>query len=365
MVNGRIAALIELGAGFHPEITGRENVYINGIMLGLSRREIDQRFDKIVEFSGIADFLDQPVKTYSSGMYVRLGFAVAVHVDPDVLLIDEVLSVGDEEFSARCVAKIQEMKYRGVTLLFVTHQLDQVRNLCDRALWLDHGRMEAVGDPMRVVDAYLQEVSGAPAAQPAASEETVKEEEAKEQKSKDDEERWGSGEIVIRRVALTDDQGRELVAVGASTPVTIDLEIETRVPQEDFVFGVGIYHADGTCVYGTNTDVEGWVPQRIEGQSRVRFAVPSLDLVAGTYRVDVAVHTRNGRAFDYRRNTLRFVVGSRVHDIGIYRPPHEWHFDGPIVFKSFDPLRRNVPPEIAEAMREVEGDSASKKRKRS
>jgi hypothetical protein len=118
-------------------------------------------------------------------------------------------------------------------------------------------------------------------------------------------------------------------------------------------------------VYGTNTDVEGWVPQRIEGQSRVRFAVPSLDLVAGTYRVDVAVHTRNGRAFDYRRNTLRFVVGSRVHDIGIYRPPHEWHFDGPIAFKSFDPLRRNVPPEIAEAMREVEGDRASKKRKRS
>src|SRR5881396_3802213 len=115
-VNGRISALIELGAGFHPEITGRENVYINGIMLGLTRKEIDERYERIVEFSGIRDFLDQPVKTYSSGMYVRLGFAVAVHVDPDILLIDEVLSVGDEEFSAKCVAKIQEMKYRGVTL---------------------------------------------------------------------------------------------------------------------------------------------------------------------------------------------------------------------------------------------------------
>ncbi|HSP33333.1 MAG TPA: ABC transporter ATP-binding protein, partial [Thermoanaerobaculia bacterium] len=166
-VNGRIAALIELGAGFHPEITGRENIYINGIMLGLSRKEIDQRFDKIVEFAGIGEFLDQPVKTYSSGMYVRLGFAVAVHVDPEVLLIDEVLSVGDEEFSAKCVAKIQEMKYRGVTLLFVTHQLDQVRVLCDRALWLDHGAPKAIGDPIRVVDGYLQEVSGAPAPPPA------------------------------------------------------------------------------------------------------------------------------------------------------------------------------------------------------
>ncbi len=352
-VNGRIAALIELGAGFHPEITGRENMYINGIMLGLSRREVDQRFDKIAEFSGIAEFLDQPVKTYSSGMYVRLGFAVAVHVDPDILLIDEVLSVGDEEFSARCVAKIQEMKYRGVTLLFVTHQLDQVRNLCDRALWLDHGRVEAVGDPMRVVDAYLQEVSGAPPTEHASpSTEPVPE----EPKGKDDEERWGSGEIVIRRVSLADDHDRELVALGAGTAVRIDLDVEARVPQEDFVFGIGIYHADGTCVYGTNTEVEGWVPEKIEGTSRVRFMVPSLDLVAGTYRIDAAVHTRNGRAFDYRRNVLRFVVGSRMHDIGIYRPPHEWKFEGPITFKSFDPLRRNVPAEIAEAIREAEGE---------
>ncbi|HEX2122796.1 MAG TPA: ABC transporter ATP-binding protein, partial [Thermoanaerobaculia bacterium] len=148
-VNGRIAALIELGAGFHPEITGRENIYINGIMLGLTKREIDQRYDRIVAFSGIADFLDQPVKTYSSGMYVRLGFAVAVHVDPDILLVDEVLAVGDEEFSARCVAKIQEMKYRGVTLVFVTHQLDQVRKICGRALWIDHGEAVAIGDPAR------------------------------------------------------------------------------------------------------------------------------------------------------------------------------------------------------------------------
>src|SRR6185369_15261748 len=134
--------------------------YINGIMLGLTRREIDARFDRIVEFAGIGDFLDQPVKTYSSGMYVRLGFAVAVHVDPDILLIDEVLSVGDEEFSQKCIAKIQEMKYRGVTLVFVTHQLGQVRDLCDRALWIDHGAVQAVGDPVRVVDDYLQQVAG-------------------------------------------------------------------------------------------------------------------------------------------------------------------------------------------------------------
>ncbi len=368
-VNGRIAALIELGAGFHPEITGRENIFINGIMLGLTRRDIEQRYEKIVEFSGIREFIDQPVKTYSSGMYVRLGFAVAVHVDPDILLIDEVLSVGDEEFSARCVAKIQEMKYRGVTLLFVTHQLDQVRNLCDRALWLDHGQLEAIGDPMRVVDAYLQEVSGGAAGfSPAEDDGGMKSTDPAEEtpRSENDEERWGSGEIVIRRVALTDHEGRELVALGAGTPVIFDLDVEARSPQDDFVFGLGIYHADGTCVYGTNTDVEGYTPQHIEGSVRVRFVVASLDLVAGTYRVDVAVHTRNGRAFDYRRNALRVIIGSRVHDIGVYRPRHEWRVDGGIEFGAIDTLRHNVPAPIAEAIREVEGEppSSSKRRKR-
>jgi ABC-type polysaccharide/polyol phosphate transport system ATPase subunit len=343
-VNGRVAALIELGAGFHPEITGRENIIINGIMLGLSKREIENRFDKIVDFSGIGEFIDQPVKTYSSGMYVRLGFAVAVHVDPEVLLIDEVLAVGDEEFSQKCIAKIQEMKYRGVTLLFVTHQLDQVRNLCDRALWLDRGEPRAIGDPARVVDDYLQDVSGSA---PAPSIETPP-------APKDEEERWGSGEVVLRRVALIDDKGRELVALGAGSSVSIEMDVEVRVPQDDFVFGVGIYHADGTCVYGTNTDLEGLMPERLDGNGRVRFVIPSLELVAGTYRIDAAVHTRNGRAFDYRRGVMRFVVGSRVHDIGLYRPRHQWKFEGGIAFREIDNLKRNVPAPIAEAMQSTE-----------
>ncbi|MBV8544288.1 MAG: ABC transporter ATP-binding protein, partial [Acidobacteria bacterium] len=322
-------------------------IYINGIMLGLSRKEIDARFDQIVAFSGIAEFIDQPVKTYSSGMYVRLGFAVAVHVDPDVLLIDEVLSVGDEEFSAKCVAKIQEMKYRGVTLVFVTHQLDQVRNLCDRALWLDHGEPETIGDPVRVVDAYLQAVSStqtAPARVAAAEPEAPRDD-------PNEEERWGSGELVLSRVALIDNRGNDLVALGPGTPVAIEMDVTVRVPQDEFVIGIGIYHADGACVYGTNTDLEGLIPERIETNGRVRFIMPALDLVAGTYRIDAAIHTRNGRAFDYRRGALRFVVGSRVHDIGVYRPKHQWKFEGGIAFNEIDLEQRNVPIEVAEAMR--------------
>lgn len=349
-VQGRIAALIELGAGFHPEISGRENVYINGIMMGLTRREIDRRFDQIVEFAGIGEFLDQPVKTYSSGMYVRLGFAVAVHLDPDILLIDEVLSVGDEEFSQKCIARIQEMKLKGVTLLFVTHQLDLVRQLCDRALWLDHGKVCGLGDPVRVVDSYLQRVSGGTEPEgEGGPRETGKDEEADSK----EEERWGSGEVLIRRVSLSDSKGRELVAVGGESHVEIEFAVDVREPQEDCVFGIGIFHADGTCVYGTNTDIEGWQSQRVDSYGTVRFTMPALSLVAGNYRVDVAAHTRNGRAFDYRRGVVKFVVGSRVKDVGVYRPRHEWSFTGGIRMKDRG-VRNSAPAGIEESMKYLE-----------
>src|SRR5512133_3658313 len=157
-VHGRISALIELGAGFHPEISGRENVYINGIMLGLTKREITRRFDEIVEFADLREFIDAPVKTYSSGMYVRLGFAVAINVDPDVLLVDEVLAVGDEAFTHKCLDKFSEFRRRGKTILLVTHSLGLVERFCDEALWLDAGEVRAAGDPRRVVDRYITDV---------------------------------------------------------------------------------------------------------------------------------------------------------------------------------------------------------------
>src|SRR3954454_17853785 len=157
-VNGRISALVELGAGYHPEISGRENVFINGIMLGLTKREITKRFDEIVEFAEMTDFIDAPVKTYSSGMYMRLGFAVAIHVDPDVLLVDEVLAVGDEGFTHKCLDKFAEFKRRGKTILLVTHSLNLVERFCDEAVWLDDGRAMNHGDPKRVVGAYLTAV---------------------------------------------------------------------------------------------------------------------------------------------------------------------------------------------------------------
>src|SRR5436189_5708397 len=157
-VRGRVSALIELGAGFHPEISGRENVFINGIMLGLTKQEVQARFDQIVDFAELREFIDAPVKTYSSGMYMRLGFAVAIHVDPAVLLVDEVLAVGDEAFTHKCLDKFAEFRRRGKTILLVTHSLNVVERFCDEALWLDQGVVRGHGDPKRVVGAYLAKV---------------------------------------------------------------------------------------------------------------------------------------------------------------------------------------------------------------
>src|SRR5437868_1146664 len=174
-VNGRISALIELGAGFHPEISGRENVFINGIMLGLTKREVTERFDEIVEFAEMQEFIDAPVKTYSSGMYMRLGFAVAIHVDPEVLLVDEVLAVGDEGFTHKCLDKFAEFKRRGKTILLVTHSLGLVERFCDDALWLDGGHKKGIGDPKRVVGAYITAVEVTEEAQLAAGDAKARE----------------------------------------------------------------------------------------------------------------------------------------------------------------------------------------------
>ena len=327
-VEGRVSALIELGAGFHPEISGRENVAINGIMLGLSRREVDERFDDIVDFAELREFIDAPVKTYSSGMYMRLGFSVAIHVDPDVLLIDEVLAVGDEGFTRKCLDKIGEFRRRGKTILLVTHSLGLVEKMCDEALWLRHGRRADGGDPKRVVDAYLTYVAGgeeallareAPAA-PAPAEEKAPEGYR--------EGRWGSREVEITQVRLVDDRGQERHVFASGERVVVRLGVEARAEVTDFVFGVGIFTADGVSVYGTNTHIEDYVPRRARGAGEVELELSDLRLVEGTYLLDVAVHRRDGTPYDYHRGLHSFRVKSRVKDVGLYRPPHRWSFTG-------------------------------------
>jgi ABC-type polysaccharide/polyol phosphate transport system ATPase subunit len=346
-VDGRISALIELGAGFHPEISGRENVFINGIMLGLTKRQIQERFDDIVDFAELREFIDAPVKTYSSGMYLRLGFAVAIHVNPDVLLVDEVLAVGDEGFTHKCLDKFAEFRRRGKTILLVTHSLNLVERFCDEALWLDEGRAMSHGDPLRVVGAYLTKVEEGEEALLASTsakalESAVPPLETDRPVPQDPtsnmfqvtEGRWGSREVEITEVAFLDQAGQPAFVFHSGDPMSIRVKVFAAHPIDDFVFGVGLFNADGVCCYGTNTYLEEWNPERLTGEADATFAIDGLDLVEGTYKVDVAVHKRDGFPYDYHRLLYTFRVKSRVHDVGIYRPRHRWLFSPAIQFKS-------------------------------
>jgi ABC-type polysaccharide/polyol phosphate transport system ATPase subunit len=343
-VSGRISALIELGAGFHPEISGRENVFINGIMLGLTRREIQQRFDEIVEFAELEEFIDAPVKTYSSGMYMRLGFAVAIHVNPDVLLVDEVLAVGDEGFTHKCLDKFGDFRRSGKTVLLVTHSLNLVERFCDEALWLDGGRAQANGDPKRVIGAYLTAVEHTEeqllaettakavdaAAPPADGERPA---DPTSDMFRATEGRWGSREIEIREVTLLDPSGQPSFVFHSGDAMAIRLRLQAARPATDFVIGIGLFNADGVCCYGTNTYLEEMVPEQLAGDAEAVFTIDTLDLVEGTYKLDVAVHKRDGYPYDYHRLLYTFRVKSRTHDVGIYRPRHRWSFSSNVRFR--------------------------------
>jgi ABC-type polysaccharide/polyol phosphate transport system ATPase subunit len=346
-VRGKVSALIELGAGFHPEISGRENVYINGMMLGLGKKDVAERFDDIVEFAELREFIDAPVKTYSSGMYMRLGFAVAIHVDPDVLLIDEVLAVGDEAFTHKCLDKFAEFRRRGRTVLLVTHSLDLVTRFCDEAVWLDGGVMRLQGDPRRVIDAYLLDVTkGEDAALRAAFDAPGVDDRPSSPTSEHSEEapdmfralegRWGSREVEIVGVELVGTEGRGQHVFQSGDSLEIQMQVRANQPVNDLVFGVGIFNAEGVCCYGTNTRIEGATGGAVTGSGEVRFAIDHLDLIDGTYKLDVAAHRENGAPYDYHRLLYTIRVSSRLKETGIFRPPHRWIFSGGVRVSGLD-----------------------------
>ena len=318
-VSGRVSALIELGAGFHPDFTGRENVHVNGILLGLSRNEIRARFDEIVGFAGLEPFIDNPVKTYSSGMYMRLGFAIAVTVDPDILLIDEVLAVGDEAFQHKCVGKIQEFKARGKTILLVSHDLGSVEKLCDEAVWLHQGRLMGQGRTREIIDRYLHHVAGE-----EARALDVDHREAEAAAAAGTAQRWGSRDVELTRVRLVDAAGEERYLYDADEPCTIQLAWRAARPVDDPVFGIGVFRKDGVCCYGTNTAIEGLHLGKLAGEGEVALAFPRLSLVEGDYLLDVAVHARDGQPYDYHSRLYAFSVRSRVKDTGVARLAHAW-----------------------------------------
>lgn len=308
---GSVSALLELGAGFHPELSGRENVYLNGAILGLSKKQLDARFDEIVEFAGLERFIDSPVKNYSSGMYVRLGFAVAVHVDPDILVIDEVLAVGDENFQRKCSEKIADFRNDGRTIVLVSHGLSQVRALCDRAAWLSHGVLQTVGSPGDVIDKY--------------SGETHEDSEVAESGR-----RWGSGEGRITKIELIDDAGMSIKRCHTGDTVTIRIHYFAHRRIERPVFGLALYTVEGTHITGPNTRNRGLVPEYIEGNGYVDVTFERLPLLPGAYDVSTSLYDYSiMHCFDHRHLGFRFDVlrGATSEEFGLVTLNPTWWID--------------------------------------
>jgi lipopolysaccharide transport system ATP-binding protein len=352
-INGRISALLDLGAGFHPDFSGRETILINGIILGMSRAEVRERMGDIIAFSELGEFIDEPVRTYSSGMYMRLAFAVATHVDPDILIIDEILAVGDEHFSKKSLAKMTEFKQRGKTIVLVTHDLHTVETWCDQAAWLDGGRIREVGEPAKVIRHYqhslrLAEAAGAPLTAPALSPGggALPELHGVAEASPDED----TAATGVRAVEL---QSVELVAPRGETGVVVDCEqgLEVRIGyvaherEADAGSVVDIWRADGTQVYGTNTFLEAVaLPRPLPERGSVRFIIDRMGLMPGRYTLGVSVRSSMGKVHDPGGQPCAFEVRSVVSDEGLVRPPHRW---------LVEEAQAATRPEVVESVRSV------------
>ena len=315
-LNGKVSALLELGAGFHPDLSGRENIYLSGSLMGLTRTYLRARFDEIVAFSELEPFIDMPVKHYSSGMYMRLAFSVSAHVDPDILLVDEVLAVGDQAFQAKCLRRISQLQERGATILIVSHELGTIDRLCQRVIWLDEGRVCGDGQPDEVIPQYVGRrgggkdgwlISESAAGKPA--------------------QRWGSGQIRIERFELLNKEEHPSLAFTTGERMTIRLwyYAETRIRNP--AFGIAIYSDNGITITSPNC-VEDGQCSIVEGHGYVDYIFEALPLLNGTYDLTVAVYDRYITSpYDHWHKVGRFIVQDkflRQRD-GLVSLPGRWH----------------------------------------
>lgn len=305
-VDGRISALLELGAGFHPELTGRENVYLNAAILGLSRKDIDAKIDEIIAFAGIGEFVDSPVKIYSSGMFVRLGFSVAVHVEPDILIIDEVIAVGDEDFQRRCFDYIYGLRRRGATIVLVTHSLNLVQTMCDHAAWLDHGELRAVGRAADVVHKYLDEVNEDEAKRLAV--------EADAALQVEPERRSPHDLLTIEQVEILDAGGRPTKVASPKEPLTVRIHFTSKVAQAEPLFSFSVESEAGVYVANPGMRTTDNAPVLPEGTGYVDYRMAELPLGPGQYILSVAAHDHSGTTvLDKRERFLHLRVQPGAH----------------------------------------------------
>lgn len=341
-MRGRVSSLIELGAGFHPDMSGRQNIYTNASIFGLTRKEIDARLDDIIAFSELEEFIDNPVRTYSSGMYMRLAFSVAINVDADILLIDEILAVGDANFQAKCFNKLREIKAQGTTIVIVSHSLSQIEQICERSLWIHEGMLKLEGVPRDVHPEYMDYMgqkrqitkdkelerlmNKEKSDKKPISENNIKEEnnslvnEEKVQKT-----RWGNGNARITKVAMYNaiQQEKRVFKTGEKIIIKVFYEVIKEV--EDAVFGIGIFRSDGLQCYGVNTRIDNFERFNLAKNSVVELELSSIELLPGEYDVDLAIESGMGSPIDYYTKALKLEIFSDVADVGVCRVSHKWN----------------------------------------
>lgn len=324
-IQGRVAALLDLGTGFHPELTGHENVFVTGVIAGLTRRQVTQRLDSIVAFAELERFIDSPLRTYSTGMQLRLAFAIGIHTTPDVLLIDEVLAVGDLAFQQKCLARIRQFKADNCAIILISHDTGQIRELCDKALWLRRGRLVAQGDPESIVEQYVAEMESETKRKtpvewpvrttPAGSVLRMH------------ENRFGSMELEIVSVRLVDQQGRSVIEFRSGDPLHVEIDYSAHQRIEAPTFGVTISSEDDQVCADLSTAAAGISLPVLQGEGRIMLHLERLDLNGGQYYVDVGAYTRNWEyAYDYHWHTYPLTVLPTNNKKGVLYPPHRWEF---------------------------------------
>ena len=351
-MDGRVSSLLELGAGFHPDMSGRENIYTNASIFGLNRSQIEKRIDAIIRFSELGEFIDNPVRTYSSGMYMRLAFAVAIHVDADILLIDEILAVGDAGFQEKCFEKLKEIKVKGTTVVIVSHVMGQLESICDRVLWLEDGRVRAQGSPGKVSKEYLMEMEKR---REEKIEADFQEMRSKAEKAQDTEivcsteseadikelpefcteiaVREGSHKIYFTDAAVRDADGKPAVFVYAGKPMEPCMKYHADFVGEQINFVINITRDDGVYCFGTSAlsgRKENEKSILSEKDGRVRIMIEKVNLLKGRYLVDIGIQDLQEQKFDYIYNALEFRVKDSADAQGIVDLRRHWELDAEI-----------------------------------
>ena len=348
-IKGRVSSLLELGAGFHPDMSGRENIYTNASIFGLTKKEIDARLEDIIEFSELEEFLDNPVRTYSSGMYMRLAFSVAINVDAEVLLIDEILAVGDANFQAKCFNKLREIKANGVTIVIVSHALAQIEQICERTIWIQDGLIMSEGTPRTVHPQYM-DFMGQKRQEIIEKHDKIKAAEESKEEQKDDsnnenviehqdvsnqeadnhdtlnKKRWGNGKARISSIKTYNKDLKQQVVFATGETIKLKMEFTVKEKIKDAVFGFAIYRSDGLHCYGINTKIDNLPDFDIANNGSVEIVLKNLNLLSGEYYFDIAIECENGTPVDYFKQAHSIQMYSSINDVGTVRIDHEWKF---------------------------------------